>query len=461
MGGFGIELKSYNICPPVNLAYTAAMLRQYSYQVNILDAVALNYSTERTLNHIQENKFDAIGVNTATPSIKDDLLIIDLIKDSNHNTVIFALGPHVSIFPEETLKNSKADFVVRYEPEYTVLESLQRLEKGKDLVDVKGVTYKIGERIISNQNRPWIKDLDKLPFPARDLLPMDKYQTSVWTEKPFTTILASRGCPYKCTYCPYIVSQGREWRARSAENIVEEIREVIEKFGVREILFRDPVFTFDKKRAIKIAELLIQEGLNVNWRCETRVDLLDQEILKIFGKAGCRGINFGIESGSISILRAVKRKPIPEEKIVEIFGICNENKIETMAFFIIGLPGENKNTIKETIRLAKKIDPDFSLFTAATPYPKTEYYEYLKSQRLLKNDWTLFTSRIPTVGTEELTPEEFKKAIKHAYTHFYFRPRYILKRLKKMRNHRELLRVWNGLKTILRYSGLLKSSPVE
>jgi len=454
MGGFGFEVKSTNMVPPLSLAYCAAVLENAGHDVDILDAVALGLKPAKVLEWVCARDYNLIAVNTATPSIADDLSMADALKDAVPRAFVVLLGPHVSIFSEEALRQSRADAVVRGEPEYTLVEVANTLAQGLPIEEISGLTVRSDNDILHCDDRPLINDLDSVPFPARHLLPMEKYRSAVWGKKPFTTMLTSRGCSFGCSYCPYRIGHGTKWRARSPRNVVDEIEECVQRYGVRELLFRDPLFTADQDRAIEISDLIVARGIKVDWRCETRVDLASEEMIKAFARAGCKEINFGVESGSVEILKAVKRVPIERERIREIFDICRRVGIETMAFFIIGLPGETESTVKETVELATSLNPDIVQFTAATPYPNTAYYDQLKQQDLLTEDWSLFTSRAPLIGTRELSPERLQELIAGAYRTFYFRPRYILARMRKLKSPHEVARVSRGLWSALKYAGI-------
>lgn len=460
MGGFGFEVKSTNMTPPLSLAYCAAVLEKAGLGVEILDAVALGLKPAAALERIESGGYGLVAVNTATPSIADDLAMADSIKQTCPRTFVALLGPHVSIFSEQALSESRADAVVRGEPEYTLAELADAVANDRPVENVAGLTVRAGSGVTHSPDRPPIEDLDSLPPPARHLLPMDRYCSAVWGKTPFTTMLSSRGCFYGCIYCPYRIGHGTKWRARSPENVVDEIEQCVRQFGVREILFRDPLFTADQKRAIEISELIVARGIEVDWRCETRADLASEEMIRAFARAGCREINFGVESGSAQILEGVRRVPIERERIRKIFEVCRRVGIETMAFFIIGLPGETEETVGQTVRLALELDPDVVQFTAATPYPNTPYYEQLKEEGLLAEDWSLFTSRAPLVGTKDLGPEKLQALIEGAYRRFYFRPRYLLMRLKKLRSRHEISRACRGLVSALRYSGISRRGAV-
>ena len=454
MGGFGFEMKSPNLTPPLALAYTAAVAEEAGITVHLFDAVALDWSPAHALERITDSRPGCVGILTATPSIADDLALATAVKTALPEAMVLLLGPHVSMFPEEALRSSRADAVVRGEPERTVTEVLGRLAAGARLDGVQGLTHRWQEEILVEADRPAITDLDALPFPARHLLPMDAYQSAVVGLKPFTTILASRGCYYTCTYCPYPVGQGSEWRARSADNVVAEVEHVVREYGVREILFRDPLFTADRKRAVEIANAIHDLQLPVLWRCETRLDLIDEEIVAAFARGGCRWINFGVESASDTVLDNVTRKRIPQDKMETIFRACRAQGVETMAFFIFGLPGETAGTIRESVDLALHLNPDVVQFTAATPYPDTAYYHRVRQDGRLQDDWSLFTSRSAVLGTDALTPDQIDALIRQAYRRFYWRPSYLARWARQLGDAQQRRRLWRGFLSVLAYSGV-------
>jgi radical SAM superfamily enzyme YgiQ (UPF0313 family) len=456
MGGFGFEIKSTNMTPPLNLAYCAAVLEKAGIEVEIVDAVALRWKPAKILEHVRVGGYALAAINTATPSIADDLAMADAIKKLSPRTFVVLLGPHVTVFAGDALRESRGDAVVRGEPEYALAELAGALARGESPAGIRGLSIRSGEEIRQFPDRPAIEDLDSVPFPARHLLPMEKYRSAVWGKKPFTTVLTSRGCFYGCTYCPYRIGHGTKWRPRSPQNVVDEIDECVRRYGVREILFRDPLFTADQDRAIRISELIAARGIEVDWRCETRADLTSEDMIRSFARAGCKAINFGVESGSPEILEGVRRVRISEGQIRNIFDTCRRVGIETMAFFIVGLPGETESTLEATVRLAIWLNPDTAQFTAATPYPHTPYYEQLKREGLLMRDWSLFTSRAPVVGTRELSPEKLGELIAGAYRRFYFRPAYVLMRMKKLRSPHELARLCGGVRSALKYAGISK-----
>lgn len=461
MGGFGFEMKSPNLTPPLTLAYTAALAEESSHAVTLIDAVALDWAPAHALDMVVRSAPQCVVILTATPSIQDDLAFADAVKHALPDAAVLLCGSHATMFHEDALANSQADAVVRGEPEYTVAEVCDRIEAGGDLTGTAGLTRRTPDGCTVEADRPAIADLDALPFPARHLLPMDAYQSAVVSLKPFTTILASRGCHYTCTYCPYPVGQGSAWRARSAENVVAEVEHVVREYGVKEILFRDPLFTADRGRAVDLANAIRDLHLPVIWRCETRLDLIDEEIIAAFAACGCRWINFGVESASDDVLDNVTRKRVPVDKMERVFRACRTWGIETMAFFILGLPGETRDTAHASLRLALQLDPDVVQFTAATPFPGTAYYHQVRDAGLLSEDWSLFTSRSAVLGTEDLAPDELDRLIRSAYRRFYWRPRYVARRLKDLRYPDTRRRLWRGVLSVLAYSGVTADVDAE
>lgn len=458
MAGFGFEVRSTNLIPPLSLAYAASVLIEKGFEVEILDAVALGLSKQEAMDHVLEKGFQLACINTATPSIKEDLAFLDSLKELKPDAIYLTTGPHAALFAQEALMSSKADGIIRGPLELTLPEVAEAMRQGTSWKSIKGLSCRPDSHphdIIHTPDRPFIEDLDDLPFPARHLLPMDKYRSALLGLKPFTTLISSQGCPYPCSYCPYRVAQGSVWRPRRPHRVVEELEEVVKTFGVREVLFRDPVFTFDRQRAMEIAQLLKEKGIEIAWRCETRIDLVDEELLKAMAMAGLKGINLGFESASPSVLQGAKRKPFDESQAQKCMRTCEALGIKTMAFFILGLPGEDEKSLLETINLAKRLSPDYAQFTIATPYPNTDYYYELKEKGLLKEDWSLFTSRAPLGATEHLTNKQLQKGLRQAYLSFYLQPHYIIKRLKDFREPRELLILLQGFRSVLRYAGLL------
>jgi len=386
MGGFGQlylknKTKSCRV-PALDILYTAAVLRDNKFSVNIIDCLGLNYGTEELLEALKADKPEIIGLRTSTPTFKWDLDIALQIKDVIESKLIL-FGSHASLFFKEVTVNDGIDAIILGEPELTFLD----IAKKGSFEGVNGVYFKHGNSFQENPIRPFIEDLDNLPFPAWDLVPYNNYDSGELNNnyKPFLTVLASRGCPFQCYYCPYPVTQGYKWRARSANNVVKEIEYLITNFKPRYLLFRDPEFTLDKERVSEICKNIIKRKIKIPWRCETRIDTLDKDLIGLMAKAGCIGINMGIESADDSVLRKVGRKPFEKSNSIQVIGKCKEVGIETFCFFIIGLPGDTEKSILNTINLSLELNPSFAQFSIATPYPATKLRAWAIENSFLEN----------------------------------------------------------------------------
>jgi anaerobic magnesium-protoporphyrin IX monomethyl ester cyclase len=414
-GRFGIRVSqdTRTFLPPLEFAYAAAVLEKRGQSCRIIDAPALGLDVAGVLEETTKEKPELIVANTTPISLKNDLAICNAIKERLSETLVCLTGAFVSILPEIALKESKVDIIIRNEIEYTVPDLLKAL-KDKRLKDVKGITYKENDAILKTPDRPLIKNLDELPFPAFHLLPMDRYCHDWFSEKdkPFTTMLTSRGCSYGCIYCPYPVGYGDRWRGRSAQNVLSEISLLVDKFQIRSIVFRDQVFTFDMKRTEELCRGIIEKGIHIKWRCETRVDRLSKSLMTVMKEAGCEGIHMGVESGNPQVLARIGKPGVDVDRTKKIFADAESLGIETGAFFIIGLPGETKRSIWESYELAMELNPDIVSVAAITPYPGTELYKIAEEKGwILTKDWTNYTGFDVTMRTDELSEEDIRQAI--------------------------------------------------
>ena len=413
-GRFGIvEEKSsvirYDILPPVFLAYSAALLEENGSEVDIIDSPTLNLKKEKILEKAQEQEPDLIFVNTNAASIISDMEFADWLKSKIKSEIV---GITQSFTPEEFLKKSKISIFIRGEIEYTILELC---EKYPELEGIEGVFYRKGGKFIYNPDRPFIKDLDKLPIPAYHLLPMDKYSYQMFKGKKFTTVLTSRGCPFGCIYCPYPIGYGNFWRGRSPENVIKELKILTEKYGIKNILFRDQVFNMNPKRVEEICDGIIREGIKLNWRCEGKPELFTEKLLEKMKKAGCVGIHVGIESGDPKVLKSIGKGGFQEkhtEKIKNVFEYARKIGIETVAFFMIGFPGETKESISKTYEWARELRPNRAWFSAVIPYPGTKLHEIVREKGwVLTSDIRDYSGRKTVMKTDHLTKEDIEQAV--------------------------------------------------
>ncbi len=420
--------------PPLGIGYLAAYIREAGHDVILIDGFEENLSKQDLINRIKRFSPDVVGISTLTANLYRGYEMAKVIKEIDDKIKIVMGGPHVSFTPEESLRECPyVDVIVRGEGEITLSELLKELEKKKpDLKSVQGITWRTQDgKIVSNPPRTLIEDLDKLPFPAYDLLPMNRYRAN---KKVITgSMITSRGCPFGCIFCSSSKLMGKRWRGRSPENVVEEMELLIKKYGVNEIEFLDDTFTFNKERAIKIANLIRKRGLEIAWGCSSRVDTFDDEIAKELKKGGCYRIYMGIESGSQKILK-ILNKGITLEKAKKAVSIAKAHGLEVIGSFIIGVPGETKEDIISTIRFAKKLGIDYAQFTLLTPYPGTFIYQYaLKNNLLLTKNWSLYGMLDPVMKVPGFTSKDLIKFIKKAYISFYINPAFFWKEMKKGR----------------------------
>jgi len=340
-------------------------------------------------------------------------------------------GVHPSVMTDEVLKEESIDFVIRGEGE----ETLNELISGKEIAKISGLSYKIGNKIIHNQSRPVVQDMDTLPIPAYHLLPIKKYFPAKGSYKrlPAMGMMTSRGCPGRCTFCMgnYL---GDKIRVRSAEKIFEEILLLHNKYGIKEISFYDDTFTTRKENVKKLCEKIISEKLDISWSCFARVDFVDEDLLKIMKLAGCHQIMYGVESGDEEILKNIHKK-ISFEKVEKIVKITKKLGIEVRAAFMFGNPGETIETMQKTIDYAIKLKPDVVIFNITTPYPGTEMFKWAKEKGILiTENWNEYDLSKPIMNLPTVKPEDVIKYYNKAYKDFYIRPGYLLNRVLKIRN---------------------------
>ena len=338
--------------------------------------------------------------------------------------------------PEDVLISPDVDYVIRGEGEIHFFELISGLETAS----IKGLSYKKDGKFIHNPDGALISDLDSLPFPAYNLLPVKNYVPTLGSYKrlPAISIITTRGCPGKCTFClgSYL---GGKVRMHSTRYIIDEIKMLIRDYGIREISFYDDTFTAYRNKVRDFCNIIIEEKIDITWSCFARVDFVDGDILRLMKASGCHQIMYGIESGSNEILRNIKKKT-SLEKAVEIVAITKKIGIECRAAFMLGNPGETLQTMKQTLDFAKRLDPDIALFNITTPYPGTEMYDWAGKNGYLKTkDWSrydLSTAVMELPGLKSVEVEEFYKKAHHE---FYGRPSYLIKRLFKIRSFNELL----------------------
>jgi radical SAM superfamily enzyme YgiQ (UPF0313 family) len=431
--------------PPVQmhmgLAYIAAILKKNHYDVSIVDMDADGLSEEKFCKRLKHEKPDVVAITVTTPTLSSSLKVARAVKKTLSNAYVIFGGMHPSIMPKEVIAYQDVDFVIKGEGEETFIELLSVLIKHNRLELVKGILFKRGGKIIENASRELIEDLDKLPFPARGLFKNTSYTYPDSFYAETAPMITSRGCPGRCTYCNAQSIFGRSFRARSAKNVVDEIELLQNDFKIREIHIWDDNFVTKKQRVFEIRDEIKRRDIKVKFAFPNgiRADFLNKEVLSCLKDMGTYSIAIGVESGSQKVLDMAK-KGIKLSRIIEAFSIAKEIKLETWAFFMFGLPGEDLQTAQQTIEFAKRLDPDIAKFHILKPYPGTEAYRYIMDNGfLISDDYDDYGIHTPPIHyLNDLSQKDLSDIQKRAYREFYFRPKKILKQLLRVRSYNRL-----------------------
>jgi radical SAM superfamily enzyme YgiQ (UPF0313 family) len=432
--------------PPLGLAYIASVLRQ-SHEVKIVDSNILNYTIRDVERELRSFNPDVVGITSVTPSIYEAYKVAETAKKVREDCIVILGGPHATFMPRQTMEECKyIDIIVRGEGEEATRELIENIEKGAPLSEVKGITFRERNEIIDTEPRSFIKNIDEIPFPSRDLLPMHLYK---FNGVKYATMLTSRGCPFKCSFCSSSRLFGGIWRGRSPENVLEEMKIIHEEYSVRNIEFIDDTFTLNQERAEKICDGIIKQGWDVSWGASSRADTLSRRLAEKMKKAGCWIIYLGIESGSQKILDAIGKR-ITLEQVKKAVKILKDAGIQILGSFIIGFLQDTKETIKETIKFAKSLSLDYAQFSILTPYPGTPIFDYAKKHgMLLTEDWSKYTGIEPVIKIEGVSEREIKALFQKAYITFYLRPRIIMRWLK----NKQFSFIKSGIKAAINYLG--------
>jgi magnesium-protoporphyrin IX monomethyl ester (oxidative) cyclase len=415
------DLTRLGVIPPLGLAYLASYLEANGgFKVRIFDVIAESIGkplyadnkmircglsdAEISFRIISEDP-DVIGISCMyTAYAHDAHKIAALAKSINPNIVTVMGGAHVSISPEMCIRDKNVDVVVVGEGEVTFLELIEKLERKKDISSIRGTVVRVDEKIIRNEPRPYIEDLDSVPFPARHLLPMDIYfreavKSPFLMRTPATAMITSRGCLGNCVFCSIHSVWGHKWRGRSASNVVDEIEFLIDKYNIREVAFGDDNVAASKKRMETICDEIIRRKLDIKWATPNGIAhwTLNKNLLKKMKKSGCYRLTFGIESGNIKTREFIGwKKSFDLDQAKEIIKYSNKIGLWTIATFILGFPYENSESINDTINYAIKSDVDFAAFYLLNPFPGTKVYDMFRKEGLVNFD-DILSSENPTI----------------------------------------------------------------
>jgi len=409
----------YEECPvpPLGLAYLAGILRREKAEVRILDLLMARYSPELLRRELREFQPDVVGATCSTINFKAASRILRLCKDFDSGIVTAIGGPHASFVAADLIENVPwIDFVVMGEGDQTVVELVQALTDGSDLAQVAGMAFRKNGRAVVNAPRPLIKDLDSLPLPARDLLPVSKYRA---LRVPFT-VITSRGCPFGCIFCSAPKMFGRGVRYRNPKLVVDEIEMIHRELGFQEINIVDDTFTVKEPHVQAICQGMRDRNLKITWSVYSRVDTINPRMLNTMREAGCNWVCFGLESGSQKILDTIKKR-ITTDKSREGIRMATESGLNVLASFILGLPGEDPETASQTVGLAKELFDTYKVsygFHLLAPMPGTEVRERADEYgiRILTHNWSRYNANRPVAETTTFSARQMMDIV-HDYDH--------------------------------------------
>jgi len=399
--------------PPLGLAYLASVLRDH-HQVKMID-----FSVQKQdWNNYPYSEFDIVGISVDTARYLISLRIAKLAKIQG--AIVVMGGIHVSFLDKDALESGVVDYVVRNEGEYSFLSLVRFLSKEIPFEEVRGVSYLTDGELNRTPDAPFIHDLDSLPFPARELLPLKLYKEKMHGRLT-TTLITSRGCPFNCDFCSGSRFFGVRWRARSVENIFEEMQLLHKEYNYRALSFVDDNFTLNPSRAIKLSEKIMGQGWDLIWGAWSRVDTIanNPDMVRMMAKAGLKWTFVGFESGSQEVLNGYGKNARVEDasKAMEIL---KENDVRVTGSFILGALNETRDMMKETISFAKSLNPTTAQFSILTPYPGTKLYERVKDRLLTKN-WEIYTGIHPTIKLDHVSPQQLRRLFFMACFSFYGR----------------------------------------
>jgi radical SAM superfamily enzyme YgiQ (UPF0313 family) len=430
----------------LGLAYLGAVAEQAGHQVTVIDCQGEKLSYDSFRQRIAAVPSDVIGVTSTTLLYNSAKTIMETAREVHPSAVTMIGGSHVSFWDENALNETKSlDVIVRREGEQTFLELLQRIEEKKNFEGVQGTTIRTSNgKIIRNEDRSFLHDLDTLPSPAYHLLPLDSYHRMGKTIFPIVT---SRGCVQWCDFCSTVRMFGRGYRVRNPKKVVDDMEMLHNKYGQSQFTFYDDAFTINRKHTLELCADIKARKLNLEWDCETRVDAVDKELLEKMKDAGCITIWFGVESGSEKILGKMHKK-INRDQVREAFKMTQKTGMMTIASAVIGFPGETEETAWETINFINSLNPDDIGCYVATPYPGTPMYEeVIKNGWLRVTDFDKYDTATPTFETPYLSMEKIREIKYKAHQKFYLRPRYVLKMMRRGGTYGR-----SGLKTSAAYA---------
>jgi len=449
-----INYKDFGVLqPPLGLAYLASYLKSKGHEVMLFDASFSKDIFKDIKAHIDTFNPDFAGITATTPQISSAFTIAEYIKNCAPGAQTILGGFHASALPEEILKCAHIDMVVCGEGEITLSE----IVAGKDKNNIPGLCFRQLGKIKKTAARPLIEDLDILPFPLWEALPVHAYY---YFPEHAVGIISGRGCPYRCSFCASAVIHGYRYRVRTPGNFVAEIEFLYGQYGVKHLFFVDETFTINPQRTEEICSIIQKKRITVTWTCDTRVDHVTKDILRVMKSAGCRSLRIGVESADEQVLK-MTGKNIALSAVEKVVSWAHELGIKTTAYFILGLPYENPSSLAKTLVFAKKLNTDVAQFSMLVPLPGTRVWNITQKRELLRctaqswDEYVRYDKAI--VESDSISAPQLLAYQRHMVRSYYVRPFYIFRRLCGVRSFRELGEILRAGLAVFRMIFCLKS----
>ena len=415
--------------PPIGLMYVAAALEKAGFEVQMLDNYLMKKSTGEIKQLVTNLNPQIVGITCGSATYTRCIETAKAIKQAQPNCKIVVGGWHASYMPDSLLANPEIDYVVMGEGERAITQLATAITNGNELAaaTIPGVSCKRNGESIKNQPK-FIENMDEIPYPARHLLPLELYDRTIefLDAKPADVLSISRGCVFNCDFCETRKLWGNICRAFSPKRVIGEIQDLMSRYGTKGIYFINDNFTLRQKETTELCNLMIENKLDLEWVCDTRVDLVNQELLALMSKAGCKTIWFGVESASPRLLQRIGRNTTPQQ-VETAFKLCKKNGIKVACSFMLGLPDETLKDMEDSLKFAKKLDPDWCQFNIFIAYPDSKLYnELLENGNYVKLDEFLLS-----VKTEEFDYNSLIAVQKRVFKEFHMSPKQILKRIRR------------------------------
>jgi anaerobic magnesium-protoporphyrin IX monomethyl ester cyclase len=419
-----------NRIPPIGLAFVAANLEKAGYKVTLLDNYLLNKTADELKTYLKNLNPEIVGVSCSSNTYKRAIETAKAVKEALPNCKLVTGGPHPSVMPESMLEYPEVDYVVIGEGERAMQELADHITAGKtdsELANIPGIAYIKNGQMAINPPR-FIENLDEVPYPARHLLPMDKYMREAYflDNNPVDVMNVMRGCPFNCNWCNVKEIWGAKSRSFSPKRVADEMEYIYNTYGTRGVYFVGDNFTLNKNRAIDICKEIQSRNLDMVWACDTGVDLVSRDVLKAMKNAGCQTIWFGVESGSPHILEIINRG-ITVEQATQAFKLCKEENIQTGISLMLGIPGETRKDMETTFKFARKLDPDYHQFNVFIAYPGCKLYKEI----IANKQYDRIEDFLAYVKTDEFNYESLMEIQKQFHVNFNKSPKRILGKIKR------------------------------